>query len=145
MQDNRIQKLPVARRADLTAREFAILEAVISSFITTARPVGSRTLSKLPGQNLSPASIRNTMSDLEEKGYLAHPFQSAGRIPTDKAYRLHVDNILLYHRGSMPPSAVRALENIAEDPALQRMLHRDRRCPGRGDPRVGSRSGTGDG
>ncbi len=123
MQNNRIQKLPVARRADLTEREFLILEAVISSFITSAKPVGSRSLSKLPGQNLSPASIRNTMSDLEEKGYLAHPFQSAGRVPTDKAYRLHVDNILLYRRDA-PRSAVRALESIIEDPAVQRMLHR---------------------
>ncbi len=123
MQDNRIQKLPVARRADLTEREFTILEAAISSYIATARPVGSRTLSKLPGQSLSPASIRNTMSDLEEKGYLTQPFQSAGRVPTDKAYRLHVDNILLYCR-STPRSAVRALERIAENPAVQRMLHR---------------------
>jgi heat-inducible transcriptional repressor len=123
MQDNRIQKLPVAHRSDLTEREYAILEAVISSFIATAKPVGSRTLSKLSGQSLSPASIRNTMSDLEEKGYLAQPFQSAGRIPTDKAYRLHVDNILLYHRNT-PRSAVRALESIADDPAVQRMLHR---------------------
>ncbi|MBW7997828.1 MAG: heat-inducible transcription repressor HrcA [Candidatus Glassbacteria bacterium] len=123
MEHNRIQKPPVVRRADLTDREFTILEAVISSFIATARPVGSRTLSKLPGMDLSPASIRNTMSDLEEKGYLAQPFQSAGRVPTDKAYRLHVDNILLYCRNA-PPSAVRALEGIVEDPAVQRMLHR---------------------
>jgi len=123
MGNNRIQKPPVARRADLTGREFSILEAVITSFIATARPVGSRMLSKQPSLNLSPASIRNTMSDLEEKGYLIQPFQSAGRVPTDKAYRLHVDNILLYRRNA-PRSAVLALEGIADDPAVQRMLHR---------------------
>jgi len=124
MQDKNIHKAPVAQRADLTQREFSILEAVISSYVTTAKPVGSRTLSKLPGQTLSPASIRNTMSDLEEKGYLVQPFQSAGRVPTDKAYRLHVDNILLYRRNTTPRSAMKALERIAEDPAVQRMLHR---------------------
>lgn len=123
MRNNSIQKPPVARRADLTEREFSILEAIISSFITTARPVGSRALSKLRDLKLSPASIRNTMSDLEEKGYLAQPFQSAGRVPTDKAYRLHVDNILLYRRNA-PRSAMRALDGIVEDPAVQRMLHR---------------------
>ncbi|PYP53976.1 MAG: heat-inducible transcription repressor HrcA, partial [Gemmatimonadetes bacterium] len=68
--------------ASLNERERQVLEAVIETYVETAEPAGSRTVSKRFRLSLSPASIRNTMSDLEEKGYLYHPHTSAGRIPT---------------------------------------------------------------
>ena len=81
-----------------------MLEAVIRSYVETAEPAGSRTLSRRFGLGVSPATIRNTMIDLEEKGFLFHPHTSAGRVPTNKAYRAYVDALL-----GMPP--VRALES----------------------------------
>lgn len=78
----------------LTEREQEILRLVVKSFIQTAGPVGSRFLAKHTGIGLSPASIRNTMSDLEEYGYLDHPYTSAGRIPTDLGYRAFVDELM---------------------------------------------------
>jgi len=78
----------------LNKREQRILEAVIRSYVDTAEPAGSRTLSRRFGLEVSPATIRNTMSDLEEKGFLFHPHTSAGRIPTNKAYRMYVDSLL---------------------------------------------------
>ena len=81
---------------DLTARERQVLEAVIQSYVETAEPAASRTLSRRFGLGVSPATIRNTMSDLEEKGYLFHPHTSAGRVPTDRAYRLYVDSLLAF-------------------------------------------------
>jgi len=81
--------------APLTERERAVLEAVIETYVQTAEPAGSRTVAKRYQQlGLSPATIRNTMSDLEEKGYLYHPHTSAGRIPTDLAYRVYVDHLM---------------------------------------------------
>src|SRR6267143_5640055 len=77
--------------APLSDRERQVLEAVIETYVQTAEPAGSRTIAKRHQLGLSPASIRNTMSDLEEKGYLYHPHTSAGRIPTDLAYRVYVD------------------------------------------------------
>lgn len=78
----------------LTDREREILESIIQNFVLTGNPVGSRTLSKKRKRALSPASIRNVMADLEEKGYLDHPHTSAGRIPTTKGYRHYVDNLI---------------------------------------------------
>ena len=120
MADKRINKLGAD---DLSEREQGILEAVISNYISTARPVGSRNLSRIGNLGLSPATIRNTMGDLEEKGYLHQPFPSAGRIPTDKAYRLHVENIIRLQHNA-PRSAVKALKKIQEDPVVENMLHR---------------------
>ena len=81
--------------APLTDRERQVLEAVIETYVQTAEPAGSRTIAKRHHQlGLSPATIRNTMSDLEEKGYLYHPHTSAGRIPTDLAYRVYVDYLM---------------------------------------------------
>src|SRR5262249_30729076 len=71
-----------------------ILYACISEFVTTGEPVGSRTLSKRHGIDLSPASIRNVLSDLEEWGYLHQPHTSAGRIPTHRAFRLYIDALM---------------------------------------------------
>ena len=79
---------------DLVERKYRILQAIIDDYILTALPVGSRTISKKYEQNLSSATIRNEMSDLEELGYLDSPHTSAGRVPSNKAYRLYVDRML---------------------------------------------------
>ena len=78
----------------LSDRGKRILEAVIEDYIATAEPVGSRTITRSHALALSPATVRNVMSDLEEMGFLTSPHTSAGRIPTDKAYRLYVNSIL---------------------------------------------------
>ena len=78
----------------LDERKFLILQAIIDDYITTAMPVGSRTISRKSGVGFSPATIRNEMSDLEELGYLAQPHTSAGRVPSNKAYRLYVDQLM---------------------------------------------------
>lgn len=79
---------------NLDERKFMILKAIIDDYILTAMPVGSRTISRKNGVGFSPATIRNEMSDLEELGYLAQPHTSAGRVPSHKAYRLYVDQLL---------------------------------------------------
>lgn len=79
---------------ELTDRERQVLEAVIQSYVETAEPAASRTISRRFGLGVSPATIRNTMSDLEEKGFLFHPHTSAGRVPTDLAYRVYVNSLL---------------------------------------------------
>lgn len=79
---------------DLNERKLQILQAIIADFITTGEPVGSRSLSKSHDMGISPATIRNEMSDLEDMGYLTHPHTSAGRVPSDKAYRLYVDELM---------------------------------------------------
>jgi heat-inducible transcriptional repressor len=78
----------------LSDRAKRILEAVIEDYIATAEPVGSRTITRSHELALSPATVRNVMSDLEEMGLLVSPHTSAGRVPTDKAYRLYVNSIL---------------------------------------------------
>jgi len=78
----------------LDERKYLILQAIIDDYIMTAMPVGSRTISRKSGVGYSPATIRNEMSDLEELGYLAQPHTSAGRVPSNKAYRLYVDHLL---------------------------------------------------
>ena len=100
----------MSRVEQLSARERRVLEAVIQTYVQTAEPAGSRTVSRQFGLGVSPATIRNTMSDLEEKGFLFHPHTSAGRVPTNKAYRAYVDALL----GTSPvaPSADR--EKLSE-------------------------------
>jgi heat-inducible transcriptional repressor len=93
---------------ELSERELRVLEAVIRSFVETAEPAGSRTLSRRFGLGVSPATIRSTMSELEAKGYLFHPHTSAGRVPTDKAYRLYVDGLMKVR--PIPTSAQNTLE-----------------------------------
>ncbi len=75
----------------LQEREREVLITILESYIKTAAPVGSRTVAKLSNLNLSPASIRNIMADLTEKGYLDQPHTSAGRAPTAKAFRFYLD------------------------------------------------------
>jgi heat-inducible transcriptional repressor len=94
---------------ELSKRERMVLEAVIRTYVQTAEPAGSRTLSRRFGLGVSPATIRNTMSDLEEKGFLFHPHTSAGRVPTDKAYRAFVDALL-----SRPPVEAPERERLQE-------------------------------
>jgi heat-inducible transcriptional repressor len=77
-------------------RKDQVLEAVIRSYVGTARPVGSHSLAE--GLNVSSATIRNVFSELEKTGYLTHPHTSAGRIPTDQGYRLYVDKLLKARR-----------------------------------------------
>ena len=79
---------------ELDARKKKILQAVIKNYMETGEPVGSRTISKYTDLNLSSATIRNEMADLEEMGYIFQPHTSAGRIPTDAGYRLYVDDML---------------------------------------------------
>ncbi len=86
---------------ELTERKLKILQAIISDYVKTAEPVGSRTLSRKLDMNVSPATIRNEMSDLEEMGYLTHPHTSAGRVPSDKAYRLYVNQLMEKHELSV--------------------------------------------
>ena len=71
-----------------------ILQAIIRNYLETGEPVGSRTISKYTDLNLSSATIRNEMADLEERGYILQPHTSAGRIPSDKGYRLYVDHMM---------------------------------------------------
>src|SRR6266699_3015602 len=96
--------------ASLTERERQVLEAVIETYGQTAEPAGSRTIARRFGLALSAASIRNTMSDLEEKGYLYHPHTSAGRIPTDLAYRVYVDSLM-----HLPPVTASESHHIREE------------------------------
>lgn len=79
---------------ELDERKMKILNAVIRNYLETGEPVGSRTISKYTDLNLSSATIRNEMSDLEEMGYILQPHTSAGRIPSDKGYRFYVDHLI---------------------------------------------------
>lgn len=79
---------------ELDDRKMKILQAIIRNYLETGEPVGSRTISKYTDLNLSSATIRNEMSDLEELGYIVQPHTSAGRIPSDKGYRLYVDQMM---------------------------------------------------
>ena len=79
---------------ELSERKLRILQAIVDDYIVSGMPIGSRTISRMWGGQYSPATIRNEMSDLEEMGYLEQPHTSAGRVPSDAAYRLHVDRFL---------------------------------------------------
>ncbi len=81
-------------KPDTNQRHDMILDQIVRSYIDTAEPVGSRTISRHFDSGLSPASIRNVMADLEEEGYLKQPHTSAGRVPTDKGYRYWVDSLM---------------------------------------------------
>ena len=81
-------------KIELDERKIKILDAIIRNYLATGEPVGSRTISKFTDLNLSSATIRNEMSDLEELGYILQPHTSAGRIPSDKGYRFYVDHLM---------------------------------------------------
>lgn len=83
---------------NLDERKRHILKVIINDYINTAEPVGSRTIAKRCGLGISSATIRNEMADLEDMGYLEQPHTSAGRIPSDKGYRLYVDHLMSYEK-----------------------------------------------
>ena len=83
---------------EMDQRKVVILTTIIKNYLETGEPVGSRTISKYSGLNLSSATIRNEMSDLEEMGYIIQPHTSAGRIPSDKGYRFYVDQLMENHQ-----------------------------------------------
>ena len=91
--------------SELTGRRRQVLQAVPDDYIRTAEPVGSRVVAKRHHLGLSPATIRNTMADLEELGYLSQPHTSAGRVPTDRAYRFYVDSLREGSHDHRPRSA----------------------------------------
>ncbi|NIA14791.1 MAG: heat-inducible transcription repressor HrcA [Nitrospiraceae bacterium] len=84
----------MAREESLSERESLILQAAVQGYITTAEPVGSRTIVKRFGLDLSPATVRNVMADLEEDGYLQQLHTSSGRVPTDQGYRYYVNHLM---------------------------------------------------
>ncbi len=97
---------------ELDERKTVILKVIIKSYLETGEPVGSRTISKLSGLNLSSATIRNEMSDLVEMGYIEQPHTSAGRIPTDKGYRFYVDSIVSENDRKMSDITSQMLERV---------------------------------
>ncbi|RYH38355.1 MAG: heat-inducible transcriptional repressor HrcA, partial [Alcaligenaceae bacterium] len=103
----------------LDDRAKLLLKALVERYIADGQPVGSRTLSHASGLDLSPATIRNVMADLEELGLIASPHTSAGRIPTAKGYRLFVDTMLTVQRGQllapelMPEQPQKVIANAA--------------------------------
>src|SRR5262245_8077418 len=100
------------REEALDDRSKKILRELISLYCTTGEPVGSRTLSRRGKMGLSPASIRNVLSDLESMGYITQPHTSAGRIPTDKGYRFFVNNLLRNH--DLNPGQKEWIENMIQ-------------------------------
>jgi heat-inducible transcriptional repressor len=101
------------QQEQLSERELRVLEAVVQTYIETAEPAGSQRIARRFGLGVSPATIRNTMGELERKGFLFHPHTSAGRVPTERAYRLYVDSLIRSsHRPS--PSERQALQSEIE-------------------------------
>ena len=112
---------------DLTERKLKILQAIIADFVRTAEPVGSRTISRNYELGISPATIRNEMSDLEEMGYLTHPHTSSGRVPSEKAYRLYVNEMMgkkELTEAEKSAIASKLYENVTElDNLIERAAH----------------------
>ncbi|SMP73152.1 heat-inducible transcriptional repressor HrcA [Desulfonatronum lacustre] len=99
---------------ELQPREIGVLTTLIEDYIQTAAPVGSRTIAKKSNLNLSPASIRNIMADLTDKGYLEQPHTSAGRIPSAHGFRFYVDTLLKYHPLT-PEERTQLTEHMGDD------------------------------
>ncbi len=94
----------------LSPRKIKILEALINDYITTGEPIGSRTIEKKYNLGISSATIRNEMSELEDMGLITQPYPSAGRIPSDKGYRLYVDNLMQCR--DLTPEEINYLKNV---------------------------------
>src|SRR5215212_7122049 len=96
----------------LDERKLSVLRAIVEDYVTTREPVGSKALAERHSLGVSPATIRNDMATLEDEGYITQPHTSAGRIPTDKGYRLFVDKLA----GVKPMTAPerRAIQNFLE-------------------------------
>jgi len=103
------------KREILEDRVYRVLWAVVDSYISNPDPVGSRYITRKYGFNLSPATIRNIMADLEEMGYLRQPHTSAGRVPTDKGYRFYVDTFERIKSGEVDEELFRELRNRLEN------------------------------
>lgn len=101
-----------------------ILQAVTDDYIQTAEPVGSRTIARKYDLGVSPATIRNEMSDLEELGYLEQPHTSAGRVPSDKGYRFYVDQLMDPEVFSAEERDRLREEVVATERAMEHMIHR---------------------
>ena len=97
---------------ELDQRKVVILTTIIKNYLETGEPVGSRTISKYSGLNLSSATIRNEMSDLEEMGYILQPHTSAGRIPSDKGYRFYVDQLMESHQHEIEDVKTEMFEKV---------------------------------
>ncbi|MBQ9984563.1 MAG: heat-inducible transcription repressor HrcA [Lachnospiraceae bacterium] len=107
---------------ELDDRKLKILKAIISNYLETGEPVGSRTISKYTDLNLSSATIRNEMADLEELGLIMQPHTSAGRIPTDKGYRLYVDRMMTEKDSEMQEMKTQLLERVDKMESLLKQV-----------------------
>ena len=107
---------------ELDERKLKILKAIISNYLETGEPVGSRTISKYTDLNLSSATIRNEMADLEELGLIMQPHTSAGRIPTDKGYRLYVDRMMTEKDTEMEEMKSQLLERVDKMESLLKQV-----------------------
>lgn len=107
---------------ELDERKLKILKAVISNYLETGEPVGSRTISKYTDLNLSSATIRNEMADLEELGLIMQPHTSAGRIPTDAGYRLYVDRMMIEKDTEMEEMKTQLLERVDKMESMLRQV-----------------------
>lgn len=107
---------------ELDDRKLKILKAIISNYLETGEPVGSRTISKYTDLNLSSATIRNEMADLEELDLITQPYTSAGRIPTDKGYRLYVDQMMAEKDSEMEEMKTQLLERVDKMESLLKQV-----------------------
>jgi heat-inducible transcriptional repressor len=115
--------MPETNEFLFSERNREILHWVIATFILTGRPVGSRSIARHSREQLSPATVRNIMADLEETGYLQQPHASAGRIPTDKAYRFYVD-YLMKRRDLSPRDRILIKRDIRLDDNAEHLMAR---------------------
>jgi heat-inducible transcriptional repressor len=109
----------------LNARELEILHSIVRSYIQTGEPVSSRTIARRRHQSLSPASIRNVMADLADEGYLSQPHTSAGRVPTEKAFRCYVRSLTTRPMNGIEAERVRA--ELSEEGTVEGRLERSSR------------------
>jgi len=116
---------------EISLREEKILKALINEYILTARPVSSRAIAEKYRLGISSATIRNSMQDLEEKGLLKQPHPSAGRIPTDKAYRIYVDNLIKPEKLTLPEKEKIKKELFSDYTAIEDLLAQTSRILGR--------------
>src|SRR5436190_10422466 len=107
----------------LSERRLQVLRAIVQDYVGTEEPVGSKALTERHNLGVSPATVRNDMAALEDEGYIAQPHTSAGRIPTDKGYRLFVDRIGTVK--PLTPAEKRAIQSFLEGAVdLDDVLHR---------------------
>lgn len=109
-------------KVDIEARREKILRIIINTYITTGDPVASRTICTKYRLSLCPASVRNVMADLEERGYITHLHTSAGRIPTDKGYRFYVDRLLKHAGLTQQEQSIISKEYINTQRVLERII-----------------------